>query len=295
MPSRTFFKERYFMLILAISIVAGGVVASAAIMYGYDFDTFFTQGFRVGEARIKADNEVVIVVNQIAITYPEFVEYKLRFTTNLSTMKRQIEKSNAIRPQTMHHSEDATPNPSAEAEHILAPESFVGLVRVMENHGADAGALGAIIMDYAQYSAAVQAGHAVSDAEMMMHVSEIRGIYEQQVSASHADAKIIGEMEGYIKAAGEDKYWNEIYPDDVRKRLTIGKWQQSAVSGIEDSGGAVSLNDMNKIFAELEASALENADVIIVDDSNLNATLHEGMEYIRDYKSQLYGNYGQEQ
>ena len=56
----------------------------------------------------------------------------------------------------------------------------------MEKHGADAGAMGALILEHAVYSIAVEEGYGMIDAEVTAKVAESKALYEDSVGVSQA-------------------------------------------------------------------------------------------------------------
>ena len=107
----------------------------------------------------------------------------------------------------------------------------------VERHGIDAVALGGLIGTSAYLSAAVDAGHSISDVEVAKGVEEYRTFLKKvaqgkPVEVRHDPAKgpttavierdgEFDELFAYIDAVGEDKYWTEILPTEIWRESTI--------------------------------------------------------------------------
>ena len=215
------------------------------------------------------DDATFIKVNGYPVTLWEYDDMKRQFANNIRIQQSYIE---SVKQQT----------PLAHDPMVF--ENFVELTRVMERHGPGLGALGSLIMDYARYSEMVEAGFAGDDDAVAAMVSEIRVGYETSVQNS-PEGGDVPEFEYYIESYGEEQFWNEIYPNQVRLRLGMLDWQDDGVEDRIMRGVPVS-NERGIILYDIELEVLTNAEVEIIDISALETekvTVEDAKAYMSDY------------
>lgn len=280
-----FGRYRYVLYAAIVVVIAvGGWFATTTLIMGEGLATFESQGFFFGEAYIDADADVFLKVNDYNVSYREYEEMKARFAANLANHKMQIEGYAApgewVRPEG-----EQTNNPVHPLPDFMITESFKRMVAIMEKYGADTAALGGLIHQYALYSYAVEAGYEVSDEEVTAWVTDIRATYEDAVPSTQAN--IIGEFKGYIAAVGAESFWGEIYPAQMKRRMTITEWKKDLMTE-QFGSGAIDSKQLNKLDAMLSEEALSKVEVQVVDASKLKATLEQALAYVREYNANMF-------
>ena len=168
---------------------------------------------------------------------------------------------------------------------FMVSDGLKQLAAAMGKHGADAGALGAVIVEYARYSQAVEDGFTVSDDILAQEVAKIKAIYESNIQTSkHSD---LGEFKGYIEVVGEDRFWNEIYPHKLRMQIVIGEWRRVSVLNNATSDPPSS-KDWDTTFYALDQELLAKVQVQVMDASVLKTTVAEGLAYMNEFNLILY-------
>ena len=124
-------------------------------------------------------------VNNYEVTYPEYAVMKARFETNPANMKTHIEVAVPDNEWTAPEG-TADNNPVRPMPPFTITDGFKKMVETGEKHGADAGALGALIIEYALYSIAVDEGYGLTDAEVAAEVADMKAFYEDNVPASQS-------------------------------------------------------------------------------------------------------------
>ena len=171
----------------------------------------------------------------------------------------------------------------------MITDGFAAYIRALEKYGGDVVGLAALIADYAEFSAAIDDGHSASEAEVAEYVEMTRDALSRQSAAAASEWGILSEIQGYIDAVGENRFWSEIYPDQLARDITIGKWHQAAIS--EYNGGediALHAETADKILHELTLSALDNADIEIVDAEKARANPDDALAYLRELYAEVY-------
>ena len=182
-----------------------------------------------------------------------------------------------------------------------------------EKYGVDAAVIGGIVIEYAQYDAAIKAGFGASDGEVAEVVSTMRGQHEQVLemveeygidefgdsidvagmdeSDGCIDVAGIGQLDSvaeYTEAMGEDKYWDEILPALIRRNVAVGKWRDAAylelAAAQEGYGeGGVKREEWARIRRAVALSALADVDVEVVDGGMFDEeTVEDALGYGRE-------------
>ena len=246
--------------------------------------------------------DVALRVNGHAVTHGEIAEAKAQFATGMDAMRERIDIA------------DPSVKPSLEE-----------LARVRAKYGVDAAVIGGIVIEYAEYDAAIKAGFGASDDEVAEVVSTMRSQHEQVIKmveeygitddsdgcveidaegiteSDDSDGCIqvadIGELDSvaeYIEALGEDRYWDEILPALVRRNLAVGKWRDAAhlelAAAQEGYGeGGVSREEWARIRRAVALSALADVEVDVVDKTMFDeATVRDALGYGREVVYTLY-------
>ena len=246
--------------------------------------TYESQGVIFAEAYSEPENIPFLRVNGHVIGYAEYAEQKARFITALATHKTQLETAVPIE-QWVEPQGDALNNPARPLPEFMFSDKFRAMVGVMEKHGADAGAMGALIMDYARYSAAVNKGFDVSRDDLTAEVAMMREIYEANVRVSQQGE--FGEFKGYISVVGEDVFWGDIYPAKLRLTLAVGDWRLAALAEVTEDG-RIDDKDRTRIFAALDQQALDGLQIDGADQRILTVTPEQGLAYIREYNDVMF-------
>lgn len=247
--------------------------------------TYRSRGFAFGKARVDGGNEIAIRVNEHPITYGEIAEDKVRFTTNRDDMRHWIDTAVPNGDWTPPQGEDLN-NPRYPVQSLFITPEFKELVRIKESYSVNAAVIGGIIKEYALYDAAIKADFSASEDEISNFISEMRSNYEK--ASKSAEASGIGELIGYTEAVGKDKYWNDIYPAQVRRNFVITKWRQAAEK--EAYGDrAISYKESERMYRTLILSALANINIQIVDKTMFDeTTIQQALKYARDATDALH-------
>lgn len=273
-----------------MGLALSAVLAAVAIAAGQALQTNHAQGTAFDKARVSADADVVLRVNGYPITNAELVESRLRYYRNLESMRSAAARAIPADQwdEVASESNFASSDPRSPIHEYMITDGFTAYIRALEKHGGDVVGLAALIADYAEFSAAIDAGHSASESEVAEYVEMTRDALNRQ-SAAASEWGMLPEMQGYIDAVGENRFWAEIYPERLARDITIGKWHQAAIS--EYNGGkdiALHAETADKILHELTLSALDNADIEIVDAEMARANPDEALAYLRELYAEVY-------
>lgn len=274
---------------MGLALVAA--LAAVAIASGQVRQTNQAQGTAFGKARISADDEVALRVNGYPITNAELVESRLRYYRNLESMRSAAARAVPADQwnEVAANADFASNDPRSPIHEHMITAGFTAYIRALEKHGGDVVGLAALIADYAEFSAAIDAGHSASESEIAKYVEMTRDALNRQSAAAASEWGILPEMQGYIDAVGESGFWSDIYPNRLARDIAIGKWRQAAIS--EYNGGediALHAKTADKILHQFTLSALDNADIEIVDAEKARATPDEALTYLRELYAEVY-------
>ncbi len=185
--------------------------------------------------------------------------------------------------------------------------SLEELARVQAKYSVDAVVIGGIVIEYAEYDAAIKAGFGASDDEVAEVVSTMRGQHEQVLqmveeygidefgdSIDVAGIGELGSVSEYIEAMGEDRYWDEILPAEIRRNAAVAKWRDAAylelAAAQEGYGeGGVKREEWARIRRTVALSALAEVEVEVVDGAMFDeATVEEALGYGREVVDARY-------
>jgi hypothetical protein len=182
----------------------------------------------VAEARLAADDKVLGHINGIAVMKADLDENIAAVPGNLVYMREQI----------------AEGGPTAEG--------LRDFERLIVETGAETVALAGIIVDTSLYSLAVREGTQVSAAEIEERVLRDRAMVEE--------AGPDFELWDYIEVVGEQRYWDEIYPAEIEREMTV---EQFVASRSNPDAAAV---EVGKLRNELTREAIATADIALPGD-----------------------------
>ena len=287
----TMLNSRRLILLIAMGLALVGALAAVAIASRQALDTNHAQGTAFGKARVSADDDVALRVNGYPITNAELVESRLRYYRNLESMRSAAARAVPADQwdYTAANADFASNAPHSPIHEYMITDGFTAYISALEKYGGDVVGLAALIADYAEFSAAIDAGHSASEAEVAEYVNMTRNAISRQPASAASEWGMLPEMQGYIDAVGENRFWSEIYPDRLARDITIGKWHQAAIS--EYNGGkdiALHAKTADKILHELTLSALDNADIEIVDAEKARANPDEALAYLRELYAEVY-------
>lgn len=278
-------------LFIAMGLALVAALAAVAIASGQARQTNQAQGTAFGKARISADDEVALRVNGYPITNAELVESRLRYYRNLESMRSAAARAVPADQwnEVAANADFASNDPRSPIHEYMITDGFTAYIRALEKHGGDVVGLAALIADYAEFSAAIDAGHSASESEIAEYVDMTRDALNRQSASAASEWGILPEMQGYIDAVGESRFWADIYLNQLARDIAIGKWRQAAIS--EYSGGediALHAETADKILHQFTLSALDNADIEIVDPEKARATPDEALAYLRELYAEVY-------
>lgn len=283
--------SRRLILFIAMGLALVGALAAVAIALRQAIDTDHAQGTALGKARVSADDDVALRVNGYSITNAELVESRLRYYRNLESMRSAAARAVPADQwdEVASNANFASNDPRNPIHEHMITDGFTAYIRALEKHGGDVVGLAALIADYAEFSAAIDAGYSASEAEVAEYVEMTRDALNRQSASDVSEWGMMPEMQGYIDAVGENRFWSEIYPDRLARDIAIGKWRQAAIS--EYNGGkdtTLHAETADKILHELTLSALDNADIEIVDAEKARANPDEALAYLRELYAEVY-------
>ncbi len=203
-------------------LVAGLLMAAAFVLAGCGQQPEPAGGqaaidrFRqVGEARASGDANGVVRIGEQVVTLDDFREGVRIVETNLEYMKGEISKG------------------SFDSSFL---QEFVQLI---ERTGVQTVALGSLIQDRALYERAVANGFSATDQEVTARLERDRELFRVNPEVAQVNA--------YIEAVGQDRYWSELYPAVLRREMAIQKMWEATVTGITDQGSRdAKWNDVQK-------------------------------------------------
>ena len=225
------------------------------------FATYVAEGRELGQAYIKAPDRVFMRVNGIAVNYREYAERKSQYASHLRERD----------------------------------DGYETIGEFLDKYGVDAGALGSLIMDYALYSSALDAGFGMSDSEM----AEIFGGDRDSEGHGRGNPGSVGWAKGYISVLGKEVFWNDIVLPRTRRLFVVQDWleatlpenpprevtEQRPITLVEN---APVVSQRRKALEALYEEALSKATIQILDDTDLSTTVEEALSFIRAYNAAIY-------
>ena len=175
---------------VAVVILAAGIFYTVNQLRSQNIPTYQSQGVEYGTTYSDTQDKVFLKVNGYPVNYREYAESKHRFANNLRTMQTNI--NTAVPLHDWEPAEGEVRNqPTRPFPKFLVTEGYKELTAVMEKHGVDAGGLGALIMEYALYSYAVEEGFEIDEDILTEKVKETRAMYESAVLIPfHPDVRV---------------------------------------------------------------------------------------------------------
>lgn len=240
-------KEALVSTLKVVGIAAGALVAVAAVVVGF---AVFNDG---GEA----DDGVVAVIEGIEVTEEEWAEALAAEPEPMFSCLREMVK---------------TMNPSETADVRV---SLALMDELQGDHSHEAMTLGQMLLAYSAEAEARQRGLEPTDTEVAESVAVARQIAESLLSGDTSDpapgAICYGrQVEASIAEVGEDRYWNEVMPEQWRRSLLHSKlWEEEEA---DPGGGAYGI--------ELARSA----NVELLPALNGVVTLGEAYAYLDHYE-----------
>ena len=284
----SFVRNSRYVLFAAVALVAlailvsGGIITSNLLM-GQTRATYESQGAYFGTLYNDAEPTVFMKVNNYDVTYPEYVIMKAEFETNMANQRARIDS--AVPPHEWNAPEGAAQNdPARPLPDFMITDEFKKMAETMEKHGSDAGALGALILQYAEYSRAVEAGYDWSDAEVEAAVATLKAQYADNVLVSEAGQ--LGEVKGYLSVVGEDVFWGTIFPRTVRQANAIKDWRRAMF--VDSEGNYLNNKAQNRIRLANNTDMLSKVRVEVTDRSLLKATPEQGKAYLNEVLPFIY-------
>ncbi len=177
-------KFRYVLIaVFTAAALAGGTFYTASLLRSQNIPTYQSQGAEYARSYVSADDKVFMKVNDYEVNYREYAEMKRQFANNLRNMQAQVNGAVPL-DDWMEPVGDERYQPSRPLPQFMITDGFKALTAVMEKHGVEAGALGAVIIDYARYSQAVEDGFTVTDDALAEEIRETRAAYESNTISS---------------------------------------------------------------------------------------------------------------
>ncbi|MCY4528310.1 MAG: hypothetical protein OXD46_04680 [Chloroflexi bacterium] len=299
------------------------IVVSLAVLVGVGAVSFFAftllvddpfteqdvpkqQGIQWAQGRLSGSDEVALFVNGYPVSVAEVMESKAvsEFSTKTwrSAYDRRISANHpSLNEKGLNHAASKAAFYDGESpvlEDLVIP--MKPQIDIWEKHGTDAMAVGHLISVYAYLTTAMEAGYALTDAEVAAEVARRREVHEEtrdekttqiDLDQETGESKTViyetvrnHSVDSYIETVGEDKYWNEILPAQVFREMTTYKWREAAYGDVKQ------ISEMYEINLRLNREAEANVKVEFTDKLRMNVTLNQAFAFIRDsrnYDSQL--------
>ena len=254
-------------------------------------DNRIAQGRHFADVRQAASTSVAFTVNGQPVPASRFIE--------LRAQNQQIKKdTESILARVVPNDDPSLRYSSLDIrdEEATIPEKMAFTWKnnrtLYDNHKIDAIVLAVLIPEYGAYALAVEAGYTMSQDEIDQEVAKYKAAYELQ--KEHGGTQILqpdpltGEMVktyiakdvqrlAYIDAL-DDKYWDEILPEKVRREGIAAKWRLAAIEGIDDPEEAI------RIIQVLSKNALHELEIKFTGDIEINATVDDAIKYQKDWE-----------
>ena len=261
------------------------------------------EGGQIAQGWLAGSDEIALYVNGYPVSLSELMEQHAIASNSISTWRsaydRRVPSDHAsIQGKNLVDGafyDGESPVLEAEVQNIKP------LLDIWERYGADTMALGAVIINYAHLTAAIDGGFSLTDEEVQAIVAQRREYHENTVDGSeqmlitdpNTGQQSVGtkitmrdyRTDGYIEAVGSDEYWNEIMPRKVFAEETAVRWRAHA------GGGVTYFLDQQEINLRIHEEAETNVVVELTDNFKLDTTLEEAfafMEENRQYDAQLH-------
>ena len=309
-------NKRLIVVSLAVLVGVGAVSFFAFTLSADDpfteQDVLKQQGILWAQGRLSGSDEVALFVNGYPVSVAEVMESKAvsEFSTKTwrSAYDRRITVNHpSLNEKGLNHAASMAiyDGESPVLEDVVIP--MKPQIDIWEKHGTDAMAVGHLISVYAYLTTAIEAGYALTDAEVAAEVARRREVHEETrdekttqiiLDQETGESKTVTyetvrnhRVDGYIETVGEDKYWNEILPAQVFREMTTYKWREAAYGDVKE------ISEMYEINLRLHREAEANVKVEFTDKLRLNVTLNQAFAFIRDsrnYDSQVARDHGEE-
>ena len=280
-------NRRYLLLLLIFASVLVSVVATLAIVAAQAPDTHHTLGARLGSAYIDGEENIVARVNGYPITQAEFAAERVRYRNLLWSINDLAERAVPDDEYAAGSSGDYFRGPLYRgpiSQDTWITDKFNAELLLLETSGQDRVALAELILEYARFSKAVDAGHMPSKAEVAEFVDQTRAAHESHFATSaHSEWGDTAATQGVIEAVGAQRYWSEIYTARTTRNLADASWYQAVFhTAAEDYNRYSSINLHEAVDSGLDRMAIADVEVEIVDADEVKATPEEAIAYLHE-------------
>jgi hypothetical protein len=145
------------------------------------------------------------------------------------------------------------------------------LLDIMETTPPETIALASLILDKALYQSAIDLGHLPDTQQISQQVEQEREIFEMIEADPEefgVDEASIANYRETVDEIGEDRYWNEFYPQILEQQQAVQSFQMETEQSGED-------------WIEVQREAFAQADVEISDpDQIAPATISDARNYL---------------
>jgi hypothetical protein len=145
------------------------------------------------------------------------------------------------------------------------------LLDIMETTPPETIALASLILDKALYQSAIDHGHLPDAQQISQQVEQEREIFEMIEADPEefgVDEASIASYRETVDGIGEDRYWNEFYPQMLEQRQAVQSFQFEAEQSGED-------------WIDVQREAFAQADVEISDPDRIApATVSDARTYL---------------
>ena len=241
-------------LLVSVAVVSATYGVLSATVLDTDYD--FSPGSSIP---VSEDDVVVATVGGQPLFLFEFNEYLWGVEAREIYMQEQIDSDTEF------------------ADYVIARrEQTAGF-------GPANATLAGLIMESALYQHAVKGGYSASESRVNQNMTAARAAFEDG-RLGDGDGQLADPIRRYIDAAGENRFWSEIYLSKVYRSLTIGIMRQSLTKQYGDDGWEIPALG----WLEFEKDTLADADVTLINAESIRpATLENAIEFlqaVRDFE-----------
>jgi hypothetical protein len=198
-----------------------------------------------GERRPAAND--LIVVNGEVVSIDQFRARMITIERNRTELRAQVDAAQSVNPQ------------------------VESMLEVMESFSPESITLGSLIMDVAVYQEAVRHGYRAEPDEVHREVQSQRIIFEaieEDPEAVGQSTELIERHRAYIDSIGEDRWWDEFWPQVIEQQLTTQHFREDL--GVD-----------RQRWTELQREIFREAEVELLNEAAVEpATLESAREYM---------------
>jgi hypothetical protein len=188
-------------VLLVVAALAVGSAAIGTIAFANDDGAALARFEAVGTARVGGTDAPALRVNEEEISDARVRERIASVNSNLDYMKEEIAKGSPFAAR------------------------LSGLSGLINQFGVQTVGVAALIEESSLYQEAVAKGYRVADGTVAARVKRDRDLAEQGLNPG---------VLAYVDVVGKDRYWTELYPEIIRRTLTIENMRTAITRDLVD-------------------------------------------------------------